>query len=479
MFPQIPPYIPLTIGDFLKRARIRVLFYWRKLLPPPDRETRAKVQLQLREDSEPDFDYFVLVVLSATIATFGLLINSAATIIGAMLVAPLMSPLLGLGLASIRGDTLLLRYSITGLIRGAILAVLVAAAITWINSRLPFISLQELPAEVIARSRPSPIDLGVALAGGLAAAFAMALPNLSAALPGVAIATAIMPPLCVIGVGIALGDWEVASGATLLFITNAVTIAAAGIALFYAMGFGIRRKEGEGFFPRSLVISGVLTAFLLAPLGYQSYQFYQQAQRTTTINDVVSIEVSQWPDVELVSVESNQVGDILEIEVTVRTLQSLTHEDSVALREAIDIKLQQPVELSINQILAARLDPRVPPTLTPTAVLSITPSVLATDNPTVIPSATTTAMPTATETPLPGQALLSNTFGQASVSLRQSPGGITIGYLPEGSQLTVLYGYEVFEGWVWIEVQDQGGRVGWIPQFYTEALSSDPSDSAE
>lgn len=475
MFPQIPPRIPLTLRDFLQRARIRALFFWRKLLPPPDRETRAKVQLQLREDSEPDFDYFVLVLLSAAIATFGLLINSAATIIGAMLVAPLMSPLLGLGLASIRGDTLLLRYSITALIRGAVLAVLVSTVITWVNSQLPFISLQELPVEVLARTRPSPIDLGVALAGGLAATFALALPNLSAALPGVAIATAIMPPLCVIGVGIALGDWDVALGATLLFITNAVTIAASAIALFYAMGFGIRRKEGEGFFPRSLMISGLLTALLLAPLGYQSYQFFQQAQRTTTINEIVRAQVLQWPDVELVSVNSNQVGDTLEIEITVRTLQSLDHEDSVALREAIDVQLQLPVELSINQILAARLDPRVPPTQTPTAILSVTPSIMPTASPSQLPSATATVPPTATETPLPGQAILSNTFGQTSISLRQLPGGVTIGFLPAGSLLTVLYGYEIVDGWVWIEVRDQSGRVGWIPQFYTEQILPSPT----
>ena len=169
----------------------------------------------------------------------------------------------------------------------------------------------------------------------------------------------------------------------------------------------------------------------------------------------------------------------LEIEVTVRTLRSLDHEDSVALREAIDVQLQQPVELSINQILAARLDPRVPPTLTPTLVLSVTPSATPTSNPTAIPSATNTLLPTATETPLPGQAILSNTFGQDSVSLRQSPGGVSIGFLPLGSQLTVLYGYEIFDGWVWIEVQDQGGRVGWIPQFYTEQLLPGSTATAE
>lgn len=166
MFPEIPPEIPLTFRELLSKTRVRALFLWRKVLPPPDRETRAEVQLFLRDQSEPDFDYFVMVLLSCTIATFGLLIDSAATIIGAMLVAPLMSPILGLGLASIRGDTLLLRNAATALARGAVLAILLSAIITWINSQLPFISLLEIPAEVLARTRPTPIDLGVALAGG-------------------------------------------------------------------------------------------------------------------------------------------------------------------------------------------------------------------------------------------------------------------------------------------------------------------------
>ena len=80
---------------------------------------------------------------------------------------------------------------------------------------------------------------------------------------------------------------------------------------------------------------------------------------------------------------------------------------------------------------------------------------------------------------MPGQAILSNTFGQESVSLRQSPGGISIGFIPTGSLLSVLYGYEIYEGWVWIEVQDSSGRIGWIPQFYTEEVLPASTATAE
>ena len=312
--------------------------------------------------SQPDFDYFALVVLSAIIATLGLLIDSAATIIGAMLVAPLMSPILGFGLASLLGDAYMLRRAGTALLRGAALAIGLAIIIAWLNLHLPFVSLQELPAEVLARTRPSPIDLGVALAGGLAATFALVAPNLSAALPGVAIATALMPPLCTVGIGIALGEWDVAGGALLLFVTNAVTIAAAAIGLFFAMGFSRPQPGEEGHLPRSLVYLAALTILLLAPLGIQSYRFVEDAQRQARINEVVSEQIAQLPDVELVSLTSEKLDNSLEIDITVRTLDSISYEDSVHLREAIDVELQQPVELRINQISPPgwtwRRDPR-------------------------------------------------------------------------------------------------------------------------
>lgn len=478
MTPHIPAQIPRSWHELIARVRIRAIFLWRKLLPPPDVERRAEVQLQLREASEPDFDYFVMVLLSCAIATFGLLIDSAATIIGAMLVAPLMSPILGLGLASIRGDTTLLRNAATALFRGALLAVALSLFLTWSNTHLPFVSLQTTPNEVLARTRPGPIDLGVAVAGGLAATFALVQPNLSAALPGVAIATALMPPLCTIGIGVALGDWSIARGATLLFVTNAVAIAASAIALFFAMGFSPKRKEGEGRVPRSLVVSALLTAVLLAPLGYQSYQFVQQAQRSALINRVVAEEIAKLADVELLSVNSNETGGTLEIDITIRTVDPLNYEDSVALREAIDVQLQQPVELSINQVFAARLDPRIPPTQTPTAMISPTPTVTREPSPSPSPTMPPTNTPTPTLTPTPGLAVLSNTYGEQSVSLRQSPGGPIIGYIDRGAVLTVLYGYQIYQGWVWIEVQDAGGRVGWIPQFYTETVTATPAASA-
>jgi uncharacterized hydrophobic protein (TIGR00271 family) len=493
--PQIPEDLLPKLGYYLSKLRLRVRFLWRKLVPAISRERRAEVQVNLRDAAEPDFSYFVLVLLSCIIATLGLLINSPATIIGAMLVAPLMSPILGFGLASIRGDPLLLRNSVSALIRGAILAIALSFIITWMNDRLPFISLQELPREVVVRTRPSPIDLGVALAGGLAATFALVQPELSAALPGVAIATALMPPLCVVGVCFALGETEKANGALLLFFTNAVTIASASIALFFALGFSRPRKEGEGFLPRSLVISAALTIILLAPLGVQSFQFVQQATEAGMIDAVINEKVKAITGAEVVEMVHNREGDTLSMTITVRAISPLRFEDSVAIQEAIAVELQMPVQLKINQVFAAQLDPRVPPTFTstPTETFTVTPGPSATLTFTVLPTDTetitltptltntTTYTPsptnTSTSTPTPYKALVARTYGNGA-NLRQNPGGPSIGFLSEGSLLTVLYGYEIVDGWVWIEVMDEFGRVGWLPQFYTLELTPTPTSTS-
>mgnify|MGYP001434205001 CR=1 FL=1 len=169
--------------------RIRFLLWWRRITRIIDAERRGEVHVQLRNASRPSFDFFLLVVLSCIIATQGLLVDSAAIIIGAMLVAPLMSPIIGLGLSSLTGDDRMLRDATSALIRGALLAILISFLLAWINRYLPLIVMQELPREVLNRTKPSPIDLGVALAGGAAAAFALAMPHISAALPGAGIAT--------------------------------------------------------------------------------------------------------------------------------------------------------------------------------------------------------------------------------------------------------------------------------------------------
>jgi uncharacterized hydrophobic protein (TIGR00271 family) len=476
-------------------------FFWRRMIPPVSEERREEVQAQLRDSSHPDFDFFLLVLLSSVIATLGLLIGSPAVIIGAMLVAPLMSPIIGLGLASIRGDDRLARDAFSALLRGAVLSILIAFLLTWVNIYLPFLDLRadELPMEIMSRTQPSPIDLVIALAGGLAAAFALAMPNISAALPGVAIATALMPPLSTVGVGLAFRRLDVAGGAFLLFSTNAVTIAFAAMLVFFILGFTRRDVQKTGYLlglPRSLVVSAIVTALMLGPLTYLSIQFVQQAAQNRAsieaenqVEKIIAKEVADITGAELVEWSQSVEDNVLELDIIIRTSRTLVHRESVALRDAISLSLSeaglleedQEVQLIINQIIARLLDPEVPPTPTstptltltwtpgpsptPTASLTATPTITPTPTETATPTATATATatPTATPTPFPGFTIRVTVPG---MELRQWANGPVIATLRQGDPLIVLYGTEIVNGLVWIEVQDEEGRVGWIPQIY-------------
>jgi uncharacterized hydrophobic protein (TIGR00271 family) len=465
---------------------VRILYFWLRITRPIDKERQGEVRVRLREASHPSFDFFLLVVLSCTIATMGLLTDSVAIIIGAMLVAPLMSPILGMGMASITGDGHLLRDSITGVIQGAIVAIVVSFLWTWLNRNLPFILLQEVPGEVLARTNPSPIDLTIALAGGIAAAYALAQPHLSAALPGVAIATALMPPLCTIGVGLALDRMDIAGGAGLLFVTNAVTIAFAATLVFFALGFGPKPITAIKRLPRSLIFAAVLTVSLIVPLTYMSVNFVQDARERGRIEDIVQEEVEKTLNAEMVELSVDNVGDTLSLNITLRTPRPLYYKDSINLHDAIAARLQQPVELVINSVIASRLDPKVPPTLTPTPTMgpsptptrTATPTSTATPTPTQTPTntATPTATNTPTTTPTPSVALVAQTLGRG-LRLRQYPEGPIIGTMREGDPLIVLYGIEIVNGLVWIEVQDKDGRIGWVPQMYTAIVTSTPTPS--
>lgn len=453
--------------------------WFRTLVKPLSAAKRKDVIDEVTPAASPGVDYFLLVILSCSIATLGLITDSPAVIIGAMLVAPLMSPIIGIGLASITGNTNLLRNAASALLRGALLAVALAAVMTLINNNLPFFSVQELPREVLSRIRPTPIDLVIALAGGIAAAYAMTQPNLSAALPGVAIATALMPPLCTIGIGIALNRWDVAGGATLLFITNTVTIAFASLLVFFMRGFstggGIKNRQT----PRSLIVAAGLTILLLIPLSYFSIRFFKEATENRLINTVVAEQVNKMNGAELIDLNVHRNGDSLDMVVTVRTGSSLTYQQVVALQKAIVDGINEPVSLKVSQVIAENLDPLIPPTQTRTPTATNTPSPgpspTASSTPTSSPTPTATATGTATNTatPLPtstpsdGQIVR---FSLPSLRMYQNPGGPSIGYLNPGQKIFVLAGRKMFEGLVWIEIRDSDDRIGWIPEVFIQIL---------
>lgn len=208
--------------------------------------------------------FFVMLTLSVLVAVMGLLAGSAAVVIGAMLLAPLMTPVLGLAASLAMG--LPRRITKSGL--RVIVASLWCIALAYLASKITLTSADALSAEIEARTRPDLRDLIVALAAGFAGSYATVRTDTSSALPGVAVAVALVPPLATIGITLEAGNMVWARGAALLYLTNLAGIVLVGLLVFVATGFVPPRRLVTSV-PRvlgALVLSGVAIAAISVPL---------------------------------------------------------------------------------------------------------------------------------------------------------------------------------------------------------------------
>jgi len=186
--------------------------------------------------------FTVLIILSAIIASGGVVASSTATVIGAMIVAPLMTPILATTAALVMGRLKSAMRSILIVVVGIILVVFVSWFIGAIS--ISVISF-ETNNEIAARISPDLTDLMVALAAGAAGAFALSRDDVADSLPGVAIAIALVPPLCVVGISLSATQWSAAFGASLLFLTNLLSILLAGGAVFALLNLGRAAIAGQ------------------------------------------------------------------------------------------------------------------------------------------------------------------------------------------------------------------------------------------
>ncbi|MDR3395891.1 MAG: TIGR00341 family protein [Parasulfuritortus sp.] len=230
------------------------------------------------EDASFSFNYAFMVAISSGIATLGLLLNSPAVIIGAMLISPLMGPIVSSGFAITGFNVEMGKRSARTLLYGGVAAVAFAATIVALSP------VRELTPEILARTRPNLFDLAVAILSGAAGGYAM-IRGRGGAIVGVAIATALMPPLAVVGYGLATWQWPVARGALLLFITNmvAISLAVAALAEWYGFGRGGLRKR----FAMQAMIALLVLAPLSVPLYLSLKSIAWESRVHTTVRSVL------------------------------------------------------------------------------------------------------------------------------------------------------------------------------------------------
>ena len=330
--------------------------------------------------ADTDVPFWLVLLLSGAIATLGLILNSTAVVIGAMLVAPLLGPLLGLSLALAVGDGRLFVQTFVTILLGAAGIVALAALLTLV---LPFETVTD---EIASRTRPTTLDLAIAVFSGLAGAVVTASreTRLSASIPGVAVAVALVPPLGVAGFGLATARWAFVEGALLLFGANLAGIVLSGMLMFILVGMNraevvqtAREWHGTGQATglaarlshlawldqlpglastkiRVLIVVAFMGAVAI-PLTSSLTEFVREARVARAVDDAVA----RLEDRERAFVIDRDVAygeDASSLRLRVATDSLITPGEEEAFTRAVSAQAGEPVTLSLEQVVAQRGD---------------------------------------------------------------------------------------------------------------------------
>jgi len=276
------------------------------LLPHVEPEKLSALKHRLEQLSAPSLEFYVLLSGATLIATLGLFQNSSAVIIGAMIIAPLMRPLIGLSFGSLSADTLLLRRSSYTLVTGTLLGVTISYALALLLQSI------ELTPEILSRTRPTLLDLGVACFAGALGAYCQLNERLSETIAGVAIAVALVPPLSVVGIGLASDSLPVWTGAGLLYLTNLIGITVAGALVFLVRGYTPLHRAKRG-----LLVSTVLLSVLVIPLGLSMRELVLENQLSRQIKNILKERTFTFKNANLQRVEVRRFKAPMEVVATV------------------------------------------------------------------------------------------------------------------------------------------------------------------
>lgn len=316
-------------------------------LPEELRDIHRRVRGDLGDGARLSAGFFIINCLATVVACYGLLADSTAVVIGAMLIATLLGPIAGIALGLVDGNAPLLRTALLSESLGVLAVVALATIVGGIHHDIP------ATAEMLSRTKPNLLDLVIALAGGAAMAYALVSTNLSAGVVGVAIATALVPPLSSCGLLLARGEWSLAGGAFLLFFTNLVAIESAVSLVLWLYGFrrAIRDSSDAKVFVRTKIFSiGLLLLlgiFLYVNLSRAIDKNQYQARVRKSLDASLSINPGRF--LKEIAFEESKDGPTAN--AVVYTPVSLTPEDVILLESRLPRHNDVPLTLTITSII--------------------------------------------------------------------------------------------------------------------------------
>lgn len=296
------------------------------------------VRRQIAEESGWSGRYAFLIIISAAISLLGLLMPSVAVLIGAMLLSPLMMPIIGLGFGIATLDFPEIRRAATALILGAGVAVALSVVLILLSP------VQTITSEIAGRTQPTLFDLLVALLSAVAGGYAL-IRGRGGTVVGVAIAIALMPPLVVVGFGIATTSWVVFSGALLLFLTNAITIALTAALVARCYGFGSHLSPHHTGW--QLVLFTVAIGLLSVPLGAGLRRIAFEAVAQRQVRDALNDDFPAGA--RLSQVEIDHGADPVRVRAVMLTPRIEPGADR-KLADDLRRRLARPVDVHVDQV---------------------------------------------------------------------------------------------------------------------------------
>ncbi|MCK0180304.1 DUF389 domain-containing protein [Flavobacteriaceae bacterium S0862] len=266
-----------------------------------------------------------ILICSIMVASVGLNANSTAVVIGAMLISPLMGPILGVGLSIAINDIDTLRKSLINLAVMIVLSLLTAFLFFWL------FPLSEDTSELLGRTRPDIRDVLIAFFGGLALIIARTKKGtIASVIFGVAIATALMPPLCTAGYGLAKGNWSYFGGAMYLFSINTVFIALATFLVLKLLRFPMLRYANSAKRRRIAKLAGLLALIAMIPAGWTFYNVWGESKRENDYKQFLDNEInsneSLWLQREKMDPDNKRITLYFNGEITEATESDLRNE---------------------------------------------------------------------------------------------------------------------------------------------------------
>ncbi len=304
------------------------------------------IVLSVIEDGRMTSRYSFMVLMSCAIAILGLLLSSPAVIIGAMLISPLMGPIMSMGFSLCVFDLKQMKKALEAIVIGFLLSVIISYLIVTISP------LTDPTPEIMARTQPNLFDLMVAIFSGLAGGYAT-IKQKGATIVGVAIATALMPPLAVVGYGVATGSWNIAQGAFFLFMTNLLAISLSVTALAKWYGFGSHNSAKHTLWQTVMILS--VFVLLSIPLGISLMNIAHQTYITKTTKAEINKHFEGASSrISNFSISFNKNGDV-GVECLVVT-DAYSPEAEHNVKNSLEKSIGKSVKLSLDQIVVAKED---------------------------------------------------------------------------------------------------------------------------